>query len=84
MTLPIKEGCGGGILLRETINKETGEKGYSAATGSKGYRWLESELVREFGKESDIDRSYYDRLVDDAVKDISAFGDFEWFVSNDV
>ena len=31
---PIKPGCGGGILLRETENKKTGEKGYAAATGS--------------------------------------------------
>jgi hypothetical protein len=56
---------------------------YYAATGSKGYRWLESEMVRELGKEADIDRSYYDRMVDEAVKAISKFGDFEWFVSDD-
>ena len=41
---------------------------YYAATGSKGYRWLESEMVRELSKEDSIDRSYYDKLVDDAVK----------------
>lgn len=56
---------------------------YYAATGSKGYRWLESEMVKELGKEEDIDRSYYDKLVDEAVKSISKFGDFEWFVSDD-
>ena len=56
---------------------------YYAATGSKGYRWLESEMVRELGKEADIDRSYYDRMVDEAVKTISKFGDFEWFISDD-
>ena len=44
---PIKPGCGGGILLRETENKKTGEKGYAAATGSKGFRWLESEMVKQ-------------------------------------
>lgn len=80
---PMKKGAGGGILLRETTNKKTGEKGYAAATGSKGYRWLESEMVRELKKEADIDRSYYDRMVDEAVKAISGFGDFEWFVSDD-
>jgi len=80
---PMKKGAGGGILLRETTNNKTGEKGYAAATGSKGYRWLESEMVRELKKEADIDRSYYDRMVDEAVKDISKFGDFEWFVSDD-
>ena len=41
---------------------------YYAATGSKGYRWMESEMVKELGKEDGIDRSYYDKLVDEAVK----------------
>ena len=30
-----------------------------------------------------IDKSYYTKLVDDAVETISEFGDFEWFVSDD-
>lgn len=80
---PIKPGCGGGLLMRQTENKKTGEKGYAAATGSKGYRWMESEMVKELRKESDIDRSYYDSLVDNAAHDISEFGDFEWFISDD-
>jgi hypothetical protein len=74
---PIKAGCGGGILLREN-----GEK-YAAVTGTKGYRWLESEMVKTLCKEQDIDRNYYISLVDDAVNAISKFGDFEWFVSDD-
>lgn len=74
---PIKDGRGGGLLMREKDGK------YYAATGSKGYRWLESEMVQELEKEADIDRSYYDKLVDDAVKTISEYGDFEWFVSDD-
>ena len=56
---------------------------YSSVTGSKGYRWLESETVKELDKEDAIDRSYYDRLVDEAVEAISKYGDFEWFVSDD-
>ena len=75
---PIKPGCGGGILLRKT------EKGYAAATGSKGYRWLESEMVRELGKQDDIDRRYYNSLVDDAVKSLSSYGDFERFVADEL
>jgi len=74
---PIKPGCGGGLLMREKDGK------YYAATGSKGYRWLESEMVTELGKEADIDRSYYDSLVDEAIKSISEYGDFEWFVSDE-
>ena len=74
---PIKPGCGGGVLYREKDGK------YYAATGSKGYRWLESEMVKTLCKEDDIDRSYYDKLVDDAAESIAMHGDFEWFVSDD-
>ena len=80
---PIKPGCGGGLLVRESVDKKTGEKKYDAATGTKGFRWLEAEMVRKLEKEDDVDRSYYDALVDAAATDISKFGDFEWFVSDD-
>lgn len=73
---PIKEGCGGGVLLREKDGK------YNAATGTKGFRWLEAEMVRTLEKEKDIDRSYYSQLVDAAVEAISQYGDFEEFVSD--
>ena len=79
---PIKPGCGGGELLREGKDRDGNIKYYSA-TGAKGYRWLESEMVKELEKEADIDRSYYDKLVDGAVSSISEYGDFEWFVSDD-
>ena len=80
---PIKPGYNGGLLLREVIDKKTGAKSYAAATGAKGYRWLESEMVKHLEKEDGIDRSYYDAMVDEAVYDISQYGDFEWFVSDD-
>lgn len=70
---PIKTGCGGGLLMREKDGK------YSAATGSKGYRWLESEMVKTLGKQDDIDISYYRRLADDAIDTIAKYGDFEAF-----
>ena len=79
---PIKPGCGGKELLRESKDKDGNIK-YGAATGTKGYFWLESETVKTLNKENDIDRSYYDKLVDDAVSAISQYGDFEWFVSDD-
>ena len=79
---PIKPGCGGGELMREAKAKDGSIK-YSSATGAKGYRWLEAEMVKTIGKENDIDRSYYDNLVDGAVDAISKYGDFEWFVSDD-
>ena len=70
---PMKPGCGGGLLLREKDGK------YYAVTGTKGYRWMEAEVVQELHKEDDIDQSYYIALVDAAVETISKYGDFEIF-----
>lgn len=70
---PMKPGCGGGLLLREKDGK------YYAVTGTKGYRWMESEVVQELHKEDEIDQSYYIALVDAAVETISKYGDFEIF-----
>ncbi len=74
---PIKSGCGGGVLYREKDGK------YYAATGSKGYRWLEAEMVKELNKQADIDEQYYISMVDEAIATISKYGDFEQFVSDD-
>ena len=73
---PILPGHGGGLLVREKDGK------YYTATGAKGYRWLESEIVRGTNEEY-IDRSYYNKLVDEAVATIEQYGDFEMFVSDD-
>lgn len=72
---PIKPGCGGGILYAKRDDK------YYAATGSSGYRWLESEVVKELGKEDDIDISYYDTLAQNAIDTISKYGDFNEFAN---
>lgn len=80
---PMKPGYNGGLLLREVVDKKTGKKSYASAGGAKGYRWLESEMVKQLGKEDGIDRGYYDAMVDTAVADISQYGDYEWFVSDD-
>lgn len=74
---PIKEGENGGILYRVSEGKNY------AAPGSSGFRWLESEFVKDMGKRDAIDRSFYEKLVDEAVETISEFGDFEWFISDD-
>lgn len=74
---PILPGFNGGVLYRVNDGKNY------AAAGSTGYRWLESETVRTLGKEDAIDRSFYTKLIDDAVDVISKYGDFEWFVSDD-
>lgn len=81
---PIKPGMGGGRLVREAVDKEGNIK-YDSATGAKDYRWLESEDVRNsvYYKMDElyeiIDLGYYDRLVDQAVEDVSQYGDFDWF-----
>lgn len=80
---PIKPGHGGGLLCREATDPKTGEKKYVSATGAKGYRWKESEIVRELGSMDDIDYSYYDKLVDAAIEEISKYGDFYHFASDD-
>ena len=72
---PILPGCGGGLLMREKDGK------YNAATGTKGYRWLESEVVKSLNKEDCIDKRYYASLVDEAIASISEYGDFEAFAS---
>ena len=75
---PMKPGAGGGLLMRSSSDGK-----YAAATGSKDYRWMESEMVSALGKEAYIDRSYYDNLVNKARDNIAQYGDFEWFVSED-
>lgn len=78
---PIKPGLGGGRLVREQLKKD-GSIGMDAVTGTKGWRWLESEEVMHNDRIDDIDRRYYDVLVNNAIEDISKYGDYDVFVSN--
>ena len=80
---PVKPGSGGALLVRESGVNDTGEKTYAAVTGTKGYRWLESEMVHELQMEDMVDRSYFDKMADDAADAIAKHGDFEWFVADD-
>lgn len=72
---PIKPGSGGGRLVRENGCK------FAYAAGSKEYRWLEAETVREYHLEDKIDMKYFEDLKDEAIATISQFGDFNSFVS---
>ena len=72
---PIKPGKGGGMLMCLR-----GEK-YHSVTGTKEYRWLESELVDKAGIKDDIDDKYFKDLADAAIENISQYGDFELFVA---
>lgn len=71
--VPVTEG--GGTALRVDGGKEY------AVAGTKGYRWLEAELVEKLNKKDLIDYSYYQKKVDSAADSIREYGDFEAFVS---
>ena len=79
---PVKENTGGGSLVRQCTDKDGNTK-YNSVTGSKGYLWMESEMVQNLGKKDSIDQSYYGKMVDEAIRTISQYGDFEWFASDD-
>ena len=70
---PVVPGAGGGLLVRENNGK------FASAGGAKNYRWLEAETVQKNGKESEIDISYFEDLVDKAKAAINNFGDFNMF-----
>lgn len=57
-----------------TLYRVQGEKKY-AVTGTKGYKWLPAEAVKTLGKEDDIDLSYFEAAVEEALKKIADFGD---------
>ena len=73
--VPVIAGANGGNLYRFKDGK------YYHATGCRGYRWKESEIVRTLGKQDEVDRGYFEELVKDAKKAIEEYGDFEAFVN---
>lgn len=75
---PVKPGMGGGLLVREGYDKEGNVK-YDAVTGTKGYRWVNSECLTD-NDTSMIDKTYYQTLVDEAVESIAKYGDAEAFI----
>lgn len=73
--VPISAGNGGGVLVRKNGDK------YDAVQGTKGYRWMEAEKVKDSDLEEFIDYSYWNEQVS-AVKDtLSKFCDLEEFLS---
>lgn len=86
---PVKSGCGGGVLVKESKKfDDGGNMKYDSVTGTlkpdkSPYRWLEAEAAKALGKENDVDKTYYRKLVDDAVDAISQYGDFERFVADE-
>ena len=76
---PVVPEADGGILVRKALDKNGNVK-YDAVTGTKGYRWLQADVVRERGDINIIDRSFYKNLVDDAIESIGKYVDPEAFM----
>lgn len=78
---PVEPGYGGGFLVRQ--DKDDPKK-FSAITGTKGYFWLESEVVESLKLQDHVDMSYFQKLVDAAVAQIKNYAtdtlSYEWFV----
>ena len=74
---PIKKGCGGGELY-----SLRGEDNFYSVQGTKDYRFLESETVKQLKKEKDIDESYFISMANESVKHILEFGNYDWLVSD--
>lgn len=75
--VPIEPGYGGGLLMRKQDTK------MNAVEGSTGYRWLEASAVKGTDLEKHIDLSYYRKLCQNVIDDISDCGSFEWFISDE-
>lgn len=79
---PVRAGTGGGILCRENNGK------FSAATGSKGYRWREGESLEGADRMDLIDMGYFGALATAARNSVDEFAkrigsSFEEFASED-
>ena len=71
---PMKPGSGGGLLVRLVDDKQM------AVQGTKGWLWMEAEMVEELGLEKDIDMDFFKNLVDEAVTSLGKHGDVEAFL----
>lgn len=86
--IPVKRGKGGGELLRYDKDPK-GDNKYYAVTGTKGYRWMDCEIVRGLMADSTfdfhdiLDEDYYNNLVSEAIEDLSIYCDVDWFRSDD-
>lgn len=59
--VPIKPGCGGGILVRKNGDK------FDNVQDTSGYRWFEAEKVKGTDTEKDIDYSFWNNKVSEIL-----------------
>lgn len=76
---PVKDGVGGGYLVREQNGKKVAVTGTKRKNGVP-YRWMESSTVQSLDMMNSIDISYYEELADEARKTIEKFGNFDEFI----
>jgi hypothetical protein len=77
LVCPIRETEGGGTLVRKK------DDSYSAVVGTKGYDWLEAEVIERLHLEDKIDMDYFRGLVDEAIEKIAEFGNAQEFLELD-
>ena len=76
MFVPVTQEAGGAVLLRVKDDKRY------AVTGTKGYLWLEAEMIKDTkDPERIIDMTYFYKLAEEAKKTIEKYESFEEFVS---
>ena len=81
---PVKNGNNGGVLVKTQDNEKYDAVNDTLRKDKSPYRWLESEAIRNMKLENPeeiVDKSYYISQVDASLKDISKYGDAEWFCS---
>lgn len=71
---PVESGWNGGVLLRSKDDK------YHAVTGTKGYRWMEAEVAQSI-EDIELDHTYFDAMVEEAIKTLDKFGDAKAFLT---
>ena len=65
--VPVDKTAGGGTLLREKDGV------FHSAAGAKGYLWKEADVVDVLDIKDQVDMSYFDKLLNDAISKIEQF-----------
>lgn len=76
---PMDDAVDAGILVRSNV--VNGETVYASVSGTKGYRWLETEDVIRKGLQDHLDISYYRKLIDSARDHLAKFCDVDAFIN---
>lgn len=73
---PILPGNNAGILVSTQDDIK-----YDAVAGTKGFRWMESDTVKDLKYEDKIDMRYFDDIANSALAKIDEFGDPMIFIN---